>query len=64
MKGYQVRNLDVDVGAFKGQIQALSDHMQFADPTGSAEEAGICSASWSMFGQLWPASQVDRKSVV
>ncbi len=63
MKGYQVRNLDVDVGAFKGQIQALSDHMQFADPTGSAEEAGICSASWSMFGQLWPASHVLAKAV-
>lgn len=63
MKGYQVRNLDVEVGAFKGQIQALSDHMQFADPTGSAKEAGICSASWSMFGQLWPASQVLAKAV-
>lgn len=63
MQGYQVRNLDVEVGAFKGQIQALSDHMQFADPTGSAAEAGICSASWSMFGQLWPASHVLAKTV-
>lgn len=63
MKGYQVRKLDVEVGAFKGQIRALSDHMQFADPTGSAEEAGICSASWSMFGQLWPASQVLAKAL-
>lgn len=63
MKGYQVRNLDIKVGAFKGQIQALSDHQQYFDPTGSAAKAGICSASWSMFGQLWPASQVLAKAV-
>lgn len=58
MLGYQVRKLDVEVGAFKGQIRALSDRMQFHDPDGTAEQAGICDASWSMFGQLWPASQV------
>lgn len=63
MQGYQVRKLDVEVGAFKGQIRALSDHMQYSDPHGSAARAGICSASWSMFGQLWPASQVLAKAV-
>ncbi len=58
MLGYETRKLEVQVGAFKGQVRALSDHMQFADPSGNAERAGICSASWSLFGQLWPASYV------
>lgn len=63
MLGYQVRKLDVEVGAFKGRIRALSDRMQFHDPEGVAAEAGICDASWSMFGQLWPASQVLADAV-
>src|SRR5690554_3816794 len=63
MLGYQTRKIDVDIGDFKVRIRALSDHMQFADPSGSAEKAGICSASWSMFGQLWPASRVLANAV-
>lgn len=63
MQGYETRKLDVQVGAFKGRIRALSDHMQFSDPKGKAERAGICSASWSLFGQLWPASQVMAQAV-
>ena len=63
MQGYEVRKLDVEIGAFKGRIRALSDRMQYSDPTGSAARAGICSASWSLFGQLWPASQVLAKAV-
>lgn len=63
MSGYETRKIDVQVGAFKGRIRALSDHMQYADPKGKAERAGICSASWSLFGQLWPASQVLAKAV-
>lgn len=63
MSGFETRKIDVQVGAFKGRIRALSDHMQYADPKGKAERAGICSASWSLFGQLWPASQVLAKAL-
>ncbi len=63
MPGYEMRKLDVQVGANQYSIRALSDHLQFADPSGSAAQAGICSASWSLFGQLWPASQVLAKAV-
>lgn len=63
MPGYETRKLDVQIGAFKGQVRALSDRMQFADPSGSAEQAGICDASWSLFGQLWPASNVLAQAV-
>lgn len=63
MPGYETRKLDVQVGAFHCRIRALSDHMQYADESGSAQRAGICSASWSLFGQLWPASRVLAKAV-
>lgn len=63
MSGYETRKLDVQVGKFQCTIRALSDHMQYSDDSGKAEQAGICSASWSLFGQLWPASQVLAKAV-
>ena len=57
MPGYKTRNIDVNVGKLTLQLRALKDHMQFSDPDGLADTAGICSASWSIFGQLWQASQ-------
>lgn len=63
MPGYETRKLNVSVGNFKAKIRALSDHNQFYDPKGKAKNAGICSASWSLFGQLWQASKVLAKAV-
>src|SRR5690606_24074066 len=37
-------------------IQSLRDRQQFYDPTGAAARLGICSASWPLFGMLWPSS--------
>lgn len=37
-------------------IQTLYDQQQFHDPLGHAEQLGICSASWPLFGMLWPSS--------
>lgn len=58
MPGYNVKTTTVRVGEHAYQIRSLSDKQQFADPQGLAELAGISSASWSLFGQLWPAGQV------
>jgi len=58
MPGYNVKTSAVVVGDHTYQIRSLSDKQQFADPQGLAELAGISSASWSLFGQLWPAGQV------
>jgi len=63
MPGYETRKLGVQIGAFTGRVRALSDRMQFSDPSGCAEQAGICDASWSLFGQLWPASNVLAQAV-
>ena len=37
-------------------IRSLLDRQQYYDPTGAAQRLGICSASWSLFGMLWPSS--------
>lgn len=58
MPGYATRQLVVHVGGERYELRALSDKQQFADPHHLAERAGISSASWSLFGQLWPASRV------
>lgn len=63
MPGYETQKLNVNVGALQWKIRALSDISQYADPEGVAARAGICSASWSLFGQLWPASRVLAKAV-
>lgn len=36
----------------------LRDKQEFYDPEGAAEHLGICSASWPMFGVIWPSSLV------
>lgn len=57
MAGYQVRLQRVPVrGGADLRIRSLLDSQQFADADGAAEAAGISSASWSLFGQLWPSS--------
>lgn len=63
MPGYATRKLKVRVGPRQWKIRALSDTQQYADPGGQARRAGICSASWSLFGQLWPASRALAAAV-
>ncbi|MEO6364930.1 MAG: SAM-dependent methyltransferase [Luteimonas sp.] len=58
MPGYTTQVHDVRIGAHSFRIRALSDLQQFADPDRHAERAGISSAQWSLFGQLWPAGRV------
>jgi len=37
-------------------IRSLSDRQQYYDPAGEARRLGICSASWPLFGLIWPSS--------
>ena len=37
------------------QIRSLLDHQQFFDPLGLALGVGISSATWPIFGLLWPS---------
>jgi len=53
--GYEVETTGYWIGGTDYQIRTLRDRQQFSDPDGCAERAGISSASWPMFGILWPA---------
>jgi predicted nicotinamide N-methyase len=45
-------------GADDLQIRSLLDRQQFSDPTGQAERLGISSATWPLFGLLWPSGDL------
>lgn len=56
--GYRTKIIDLQLGGHDYRIRALADRQQYADPDGLAERAGIGSAQWCLFGQLWPAGRV------
>ena len=58
MPGYQVKFQTVTVDGLDYQIRSLSDLQQYADPLGLAADSGISSASWPLFGHLWPSARV------
>lgn len=58
MPGYLTHQQTVRIaGAADLIIQSLLDGQQFADPQGHAERIGISSATWPLFGLLWPSGR-------
>jgi predicted nicotinamide N-methyase len=56
MPGYLTKQECIDVrGVASLQIRSLLDRNQFADPLGTALRQGISSATWPLFGLLWPS---------
>lgn len=56
MSGYLVKQEHVAIdGAPRLHMRSLLDHQQFSDPQGIAEALGISSATWPLFGLLWPS---------
>jgi hypothetical protein len=58
MPGYRVKHTTITVAGLDYTVRSLLDLQQFADPEGEAERLGISSASWSLFGQVWPSARV------
>ena len=58
MPGYRIKYSTLSIGVEDFHLCSLRDKQQFADADGSAEEAGISSATWPLFGQLWPSGEV------
>lgn len=58
MPGYTVQTTSLPVGGVDYRVRALIDKQQFSDADGAAERAGISSATWPLFGVLWPAGRV------
>ena len=48
----------VEFGEIDIHLCTLRDNQEFYDPKGKAEKLGICSASWPLFGVIWPSSLV------
>jgi SAM-dependent methyltransferase len=56
--GYSVHTNSVMVGGVPMQIRSLLDRSQFYDPNNEAGRAGISSATWPLFGLVWPSACV------
>ena len=56
MPGYLVKQERIAVAGVDDLIiRSLLDRQQFSDPHGAALRAGISSATWPLFGLLWPS---------
>jgi 2-polyprenyl-3-methyl-5-hydroxy-6-metoxy-1,4-benzoquinol methylase len=56
--GYSVKQTEVAVeGGDSLQIRSLLNNQQFFDPWGLASAQGISSATWPLFGLVWPSAQ-------
>ena len=55
---YLVKFETLSLGGLDYRIRSLLDRQQFSDPDGSAERAGISSATWPLFGLVWPSSRI------
>lgn len=56
MPGYLTKQEHISVvGVDDLLIRSLLDRQQFADPLQAAERLGIGSATWPLFGLLWPS---------
>lgn len=58
MSGYQVKFETHLLGTSNFEIRSLLDRQQYADPDGAALAAGISSASWPLFGMVWPSARM------
>ena len=58
MPGYQVKLETIPVAGVAMQVRSLLDKQQFHDPDGEAERLGISSATWPLFGMVWPSALV------
>ncbi len=56
LPGYLTKHEHIAVaGVADVHIRSLLDRNQFFDPLGQAQDLGISSATWPLFGLLWPS---------
>lgn len=58
MTNLRLRYQTVEFGKVDIHLCTLRDKQEFDDPTGIAEKLGISSATWPLFGVIWPSSLV------
>ena len=55
---YHVKFNTYTIGGSPYTIRSLQDLQQFHDPEGTAAALGISSATWSLFGAVWPSGLI------
>ncbi len=58
MTKLRIRYQTIEFGKIDIHLCTLRNKQEFHDPDGVAEELGISSASWPLFGTVWPSSLV------
>lgn len=64
MPALRFRRRTLSIGAHHIRLRTLLNSQQFADPQGEAAELGISSASWPLFGVVWPAGEALAQLMV
>jgi len=58
MSSLRVRYQTIEFGDTDIHVRTLRDRQQYADDDGIASSLGISSATWPLFGVVWPSSEV------
>nr|WP_320051143.1 methyltransferase domain-containing protein [uncultured Desulfuromonas sp.] len=58
MGALRVKYQTIEFGEVDIHVRILRDRQQFSDEQGLAEQLGISSAVWPLFGQVWPSGNV------
>ncbi len=58
MAPLRIRYQTLEIGDLDIHVRTLYDILQYLDENGVAEEMGISSATWPLFGIVWPSAQV------
>jgi len=63
MQNYLTKDETITVSNIDYLIHSLKDRQQFYDHEQLAENIGISSATWSLFGVVWPSSRILAATV-
>jgi len=58
MTALRIRYQTMEFGGIDIHLRTLRDNQEFSDDDGVAEALGISSATWPLFGIVWPSGQV------
>ncbi len=58
MSSFRVRYQTIEFDHIDIHLRTLRDKQQYDDPEGMAAALGIFAGTWSLFGVVWPSSQV------
>lgn len=64
MAKLRVRYQTIEFGTTDIHIRSLRDNQEFSDDKNEAAELGISSASWPLFGIVWPSGEVLAQLMV